>query len=309
MFVELDRRNASPASARRASGSSAVPANVSDTPRGVRSSNFTPSSRSSLRTCSLNAPCVHQAEVAQLAARNAGDHAKSRLRIGYMPASMPATVARAVQRLAAAMPLLETSLEPGSAHELIDAIRAEWLDAVVMPLPAPTAGFRVTPLGDQRAVAALPVSHEHAIKPEIRLEQLAPERIVVLPREANRPLYDGIIAGCRAAGLSPDLVEMPDAHVERALLAVASGAGMALVPESVAERYAAPGVRFVPLHGDTATFATAVLTRRNIEHMPTVAFLRAVSALAKPRAAGVSADAFRSADHGRTEHHSEGAAR
>jgi DNA-binding transcriptional LysR family regulator len=119
-------------------------------------------------------------------------------------------------------------------------------------------------------------------------------------------LYDGILAGCRAAGLSPSLVEMPDAHVEQALLAVASGAGLALLPESVAECYGTPGVRFVPLFGDTATFATAVVTRRDTEHMPTVAFLRAVSALAKPRGVRASCHALRSADHGRTGHRSEG---
>ena len=67
-------------------------------------------------------------------------------------------------------------------------------------------------------------------------------------------------------------------------VAVASGAGMALLPESVAERYAAPGVRFLPLGGDAPTFATAVVTRRETVHMPTVAFLRAV-----PRARTVTA--------------------
>jgi DNA-binding transcriptional LysR family regulator len=245
---------------------------------------------------------LRQVEVAQLAARNAHDHATSRLRIGYMPASLPASVSRAAQRLAAAMPLLEISLEPGSAQELIEAVRAEWLDAAVVSLPAPTAGLRVTALGDRRAIAALPISHQHAMKPEIRLEQLAPERIVVLPREANRPLYDGILACCRVAGISPTLVEMPDAHIEQALLAVASGAGLALLPESVAQRYGTPGVRFVPLCGDTAIFATAAVTRRDTEHLPTVAFLRALSALVEHEGAGAASDLPRTADN-------EGAAR
>ena len=106
---------------------------------------------------------------------------------------------------------------------------------------------------------------------------MAPDRIVVLPREANRPFYDAVVATCHDAGLAPTLVEMRDAHVERVLLAVASGTGMALLPESVAERYAAPGVRFLPLGGNAPSFATAVVTRRHTEHMPTVAFLRAVA--------------------------------
>jgi DNA-binding transcriptional LysR family regulator len=124
----------------------------------------------------------------------------------------------------------------------------------------------MTPLGDQRAVAALPVSHQHSMTTEILLEQLAPQRIVVLPRDANRPLYDGILADCRDVGLSPTLVEMADANIEQALLAVASGAGLALLPESVAERYRTPGIRFVPLGGDATTFATAILTRTEERH-------------------------------------------
>jgi DNA-binding transcriptional LysR family regulator len=58
---------------------------------------------------------------------------------------------------------------------------------------------------------------------------------------------------------------------------VASGAGMALLPDSVSDRYAAPGVRFVPLDGDQPACATAAVTRRDTAHLPTAAFLRIVS--------------------------------
>jgi len=226
---------------------------------------------------------LHHAEAARVAVRSARDQAMSRLRIGYMPACLPAVVPRAVQRLATAMPRIEASLESGSGLELIKAVREERLDVAVVSVPGTPEGLRVTSLGDQRAIAALPVSHEHALDAEIRLDYAAPGRIVVLPRDANRPLYDGILASCHAAGISPTLVEMPDAHIEQVLLAVASGAGLALLPESVAERYGAPGVRFVPLGGDPPAFATAVVTRRDTEHMPTVAFLRLVSPDGKPR--------------------------
>ena len=216
-----------------------------------------------------------QANTARLAARNARDRVTSSLRVGYMPACLPASVPRTLQRLATSMPQLETTFEHGSGAELIEAVRAERLDAAIVPLPAPTGGLRITALGEQRALAALPVIHDHAVRSEICLEQVAPDRIVLLPREANRPFYDGVVATCHGAGLSPTLVEMPDAQIERVLLAIASGTGMALLPESVAERYAAPTVRFLPLAGDAPSFATAVVTRRDTEHMPTVSFLRA----------------------------------
>jgi len=76
---------------------------------------------------------------------------------------------------------------------------------------------------------------------------------------------------------SPTLIEMPPGEIDRLLLAVASGAGMALLPECVGERYADAGVRFVPLNGESPVLATAIVSPRHTEHLPTVAFLRTAS--------------------------------
>jgi DNA-binding transcriptional LysR family regulator len=218
---------------------------------------------------------LRQAEAARLAARSASD--RPALRIGYVPTALRASIPRTLRRLVAAMPNLQTRMEPGSGLELVDAVRAGELDVAVVSLPVPTAGVRVTPLGEQRVVAVFPVSHEHAVKPHVDLEQIAPERIVVLPRDVDRPLFDAVLATCYAAGVSPTLIEMPDGQVDRMLLAVAAGTEMAVVPECVAERYADAGVRFVPLNGESSVVATAIVTPRHTEHLPTVAFLRAAS--------------------------------
>jgi DNA-binding transcriptional LysR family regulator len=217
------------------------------------------------------------ADAAQLATRNARDRATTRLGVGYAAAALPTTVPRALRKAAASAPGMETILESGPTPDLIEAVRGERLDAAVIPLPAPVDGLRVTKLGEQHALAALPVGHAHAARPAIDLHQVAPERLVVFPRDANRPFYDAVLAACHQAGLSPTLVEVPATEVEQALLAVALGVGMALLPESVADRYAAPGVRFVPLEGLRPTFATGVVTRRDTEHLPTLAFLDALS--------------------------------
>jgi DNA-binding transcriptional LysR family regulator len=227
---------------------------------------------------------LQQVEAARLAIHDARDRAASRLSVGYTPASLPARVQRALQQLAASTKGLETSLVPGYGLELVAAVRDERLDAAVVSLPVPAAALRITQLGFERAVAAFPVSHLQAARPAIRLDQVAPERVVVLPRETNPPFYDAVLAACSNAGLSPSLVETPGSTVEPALLAVASGAGMALLPESVADRYRAPGVRFVPIDGDQPAVETAVVTRRDTAHMPTVAFVRALSQTVPPRA-------------------------
>lgn len=232
---------------------------------------------------------LHDAEAARLAARHASGRATGRLRIGYMPACLPSRVPRALRRLATEMANLHSTLEPGNGVELLQAVRAERLDAAVVSLPSPTIGLRVTPVGREHPVAAFPVGHRHAVASAIRLDQVAPERIVVLPREANRAFYDAVVAACREAGLSPTLIETADGHVEPALLAVASGHGMALLPESAAERHLAPGVRFVPLAAPRPEVATAIVTRRDTTHLPTAAFLRAVSHTDQPGNTGAIA--------------------
>jgi DNA-binding transcriptional LysR family regulator len=220
---------------------------------------------------------LRQAEAARLAARTASGRPGRVLRVGYVPTALPASIPRTLRRVVAAMPNLQTTMEPGPGLELVDAVRAGELDVAVVSQPTPTIGVRVTSLGEQRAVAVFPVDHEHAVKPRVALAQIAPERIVVLPRDADRPLYDAVLAACSAAGISPTLIEMPDGHVDRILLAVASGGGMAVLPECVSQRYADAGVRFVPLDGESPVLTTAVVSPRHTDHLPTVAFLRAAS--------------------------------
>jgi DNA-binding transcriptional LysR family regulator len=224
---------------------------------------------------------LHMADAAKLAARNARDSATVRLRIGYVPDALPGSVPRALQQLASAAPRIDVALETGAPLRLIHAVRDGQLDAAVVGLPAPTRGLRVWSLGYQRLVAALPAGDARHLDGDRTLRQLAPERVVLLPRDADPALHDAVVALCHGAGLSPTFVEAAEPRVEAVLLAVAAGGGAAFLPASVTERYAAPGVRFVDLAGVEPAFETAVLTHPDSEHLATHAFLRAVTRTAK----------------------------
>jgi DNA-binding transcriptional LysR family regulator len=239
---------------------------------------------------------LRHAEVARQAARGAGSRATMRLRIGYLPDSLPIAVPRALRQLATSAPAVQIDLETGLALRLVEDVRAGRVDAVVTTLPTPTNGLRITLLGEQRPVIALPAVHPLATAPVIAFERLAPERVVVLAREANPAFHNAVAAMCHGAGLSTTFIEIAEPRVENALLAVAAGAGPAVLPESVVERYATPGIRFVPLDGTAPTLQTAVLTHPDNESLATAAFVRAVSRAAqprlvaeKPRLAGVAA--------------------
>ncbi len=226
---------------------------------------------------------LHQAEVAQLAARNAHDAAGSKLRIGYVPDALPASVPRALQELASSGPRVEVSLESGPTNQLIQSVRDQRLDAVIVGLPAPAKGLHATSLGAQSLVAAVPAGSSKAAEPELTLARLDPERLVMLPRDANPALHDAVVSLCRDAGLSPTFVEASEPRVEAVLLAVAAGAGAALLPASVAQRYAIPGVRLVELADAEPAFEAAVLTRPDHDSLAIQRFLHAVSHLAKRR--------------------------
>jgi len=228
---------------------------------------------------------LHQAEVAQLAARSAHSSSGTRLRIGYVPDALPASVPRALQDLASTAPRVEVSLETGGTFQLIQAVRDQRLDAVIVGLPAPTRGLLATSLGEQSLVAAVPASHPLALESELTLGQLDPERLVMLPRDTNPALHDAVVSVCRDAGLSPTLAEAAEPRVEAVLLAVAAGAGAALLPASITQRYAAPGVQLIDLVGVEPAFESAVLTRPESDSLATHGFLRAVSHAARRRPA------------------------
>jgi DNA-binding transcriptional LysR family regulator len=225
---------------------------------------------------------LQMAEVAQHAARNASDRAGQRLRIGYVPDVLPSSVPHALQRLAAAAARIDISLETGTPLGLIGEVRDGGLDAAVVALPAPTKGLRVTPLGRQPLVAALPTTDVRGLEAGLTLERLDPERLIVLPREANPALHDAVVSVCRGAGVSPALVEAGEPRVEAVLLAVAAGGGAALLPASISERYAIPGVRLVELAGVEPAFESAIVTRPDADHISTQAFLHAVVRAGKP---------------------------
>ena len=241
---------------------------------------------------------VRHADVAPRRARAAAERPTMRLRIGYPADSLPGSVLRALREVAASVPSVRVELEPGPATRLIEGVRSGRLEAVVTSLPTPASGLRVTPLEEQRPVAVLPSVGPHAAGSVITLEQLAQQRVVVLPREVNPAFHDAVTAMYESAGLSPTFVEVAEPSVEQVLLAVAMGAGIGLLPESATERYAMPGVRFVPLEGAQPAFRSAVLTDPDARSLATIAFLRAL-AQARRGGAAVSGPVVDIAAYGR----------
>jgi DNA-binding transcriptional LysR family regulator len=203
---------------------------------------------------------LRQADLAMRAARDARQREVGRLRVGYLPDALPASVPRALPHFAAAAPGIEVVLEGGRPLQLIDDVRQGSLDVAVVMLPAPAKGMRITPLAEDRAIAALPETHPLSAEVAVRPERLADTPLLLLPRVANPAFFDGVISSWRAVGVSAAPIEAAEPDVEYALLAVAAGTGVAVVPESAAARHSVPGVRFVALE-PAPTCEVAAITR------------------------------------------------
>ena len=233
---------------------------------------------------------LHQADVAQRAARDAGRRELGRVRVGYLVDALPPAVPKALSHFRTAAPGIEVVMESGRPLQLIDDVRQERLDMCVVSLPAPVSGLRVAPLGEDVGVAALPEPHPLSREREIDPRRIADSPLLLLPRIANSAFHDSVISCWREAGLTATPVETPEPHVEHLLLAVAAGGGIGVLPAAAAARHSLPGVRFVPL-SPAPTTEVAAITRdesstslaallklvRRVEHLASQADARALT--------------------------------
>jgi DNA-binding transcriptional LysR family regulator len=222
---------------------------------------------------------LRHADEAARAARNARTGKAGRVRVGHLADAVPTTLLRSIAAFAARHPGVEILPETVAARRGVEDVRSGRLDIAIVGLPAPVDGLKVTPFVVERTVAAVPDRHVLSGRVSIPLEALADSPIVLLPRPTNPAFYDGVLSGCRAAGISPHLIDVSESKVEHALLLVASGLGIALLPASAAERHSAVGVSFRALGPLAPTTELALVSRADAAEIPVAAFLRIVTEL------------------------------
>ncbi|HEY2702314.1 MAG TPA: LysR substrate-binding domain-containing protein [Candidatus Dormibacteraeota bacterium] len=217
---------------------------------------------------------LEQADRARRAAIRTGDQARGRLRVGHLPDAVPSALPRALGRFTTTTPGVEVVLETYPSAELVERVRDRQLDAAVVCLPAPVDGLRVTVLDEEGVVVALGESHPAAGAVMIRPHQLERTPLLLMARTTNPAFFDCVITAWREAGVAAAPMEVTVPNLEHLLLAVAAGAGAALLPGSAAQRYATAGVRFVPLAPPSPTCEVVVISHPDHTGIATSAFLQ-----------------------------------
>jgi DNA-binding transcriptional LysR family regulator len=164
-------------------------------------------------------------------ARRAARGDSGLLRVAYVPTMavtrLAATV-RAFRRLHPAVTIVLREAWPDAQQRQL--LRGD-IDLGFARGPIAEPGLDSEVALEEEIVVALPAGHRLASKRVLSLRALAAEPFVVPDRLRGSGFHDQVVALCRSAGFSPRAVQ-DAAHLEFAV-AVASGAGVALVPESI----------------------------------------------------------------------------
>jgi DNA-binding transcriptional LysR family regulator len=228
---------------------------------------------------------LRQADEAARSAREAGSGKAGRLRLGRLADAMPPVLPRAIAAFASRYPGIEIVPETVQPSRAVEDVRAGRLDVAVVGLPVAADGLKVVPVARESAVAAVADRHVLSGRTSIPLAALGANRLVLLPRATNPAFHDAVLGACRSAEVAPALIDAAESDVEHALLLVASGLGVAVLPGSVADRYAIPGVSFRPLEPPAPAVGLGVVVRAELSEAAVEGFIRLLTELAsRPRA-------------------------
>lgn len=157
-------------------------------------------------------------------------------------------------------PDIEIDLREGTTGPLLDALRRHQIDVAFVRTPGLVDDLDYEQLIKEALFAALP-SGNFAWERARPLADLAGEAFVLPAYQAAQGLRKDINAACAEAGFAPT-VGREISPLTAVLLLVAAGAGVALVPASIAHSYPVPGIDYAHLSGPPVTTA-GMAWRRN----------------------------------------------
>jgi DNA-binding transcriptional LysR family regulator len=190
---------------------------------------------------------VDNAEQALRAAQQAASGEVGLLRMGFTSSAVfHPLVSHALQQFRERHRKLEISLSEGITEQLLADIAASQLDAAfVRIVTTPSAELGVVELPAEKLKVALPRSHPLARRKSLRLQDLAGENFIMVPRGKGSALYDNIFSACQAAGFDPQVIQLAP-QLTSAINLVAAGLGISIVPEAI-EQVQLAQVRYIEI--------------------------------------------------------------
>ncbi|HET9076732.1 MAG TPA: LysR substrate-binding domain-containing protein [Acidimicrobiales bacterium] len=177
-------------------------------------------------------------------AQRAGHGEVGRICVGYVPEMSAGVLPESLRTHRQRFPEVVIDLHQGITGDLLERLQAGDLDVAFVRSPGALEHLEYEELVSEELYVARPEGSQPGDQP-VDLSGLSGETILVPGPQSAHGLRRDIDAACASAGMvvrSRREASSPTAM----LLLVAAGAGVALVPASVARSFPIPGVRFAP---------------------------------------------------------------
>lgn len=198
------------------------------------------------RTLAHEAPIALAAlERAAQLTRLAGSGIVTTIRLGYTPVTSFDTLTTLLNALQANHPGITVDTRELFSAEIPERLRAGDLDIGLALSPQPTDGVAAEILRREPVSALLGTRHRLATAPTIPVKVLRDETLLLFPRRLAPAYYDRIVAACKEAGFSPEILAFEDPPVNAGLARLFSGREVGLTPASFAEYAANAGTGIV----------------------------------------------------------------
>lgn len=176
---------------------------------------------------------IQRAESAKARMQRIGEGRAGTLSIGFVGSVATWLLPRVLRTFHEQFPLVDLTLREMNTDHQLAALQAEQIDVGFIREYSPKAGLEGFKLHAEPFVLALPERHPLARHDAVDLSDCAGEHFIMVPRAVASSFHDHIIAICAEAGFSPRITQEAG-HFSTHLGMVATGLGIALLPESAA---------------------------------------------------------------------------
>jgi DNA-binding transcriptional LysR family regulator len=193
-----------------------------------------------------------QAEQALNMARRAARGDIGKLVVGFVSSTVYGKFSLLFALMRTRRPDVDLVLRDLTSEEQVEAMRAQQLDVGLVRPPVPNAetlSLRV--IGREPLMVAMPAGHRLAKQKSLKLEALAGESFLLVPRHLGPGFYDQVMAVCSRAGFVPNVVQ--EARTAQTIVSlIAGGMGVSIVPGSM-QTFQHEGIVYRAIEPQTTT--------------------------------------------------------
>ena len=197
----------------------------------------------------------------ELRARKIGSGEVGHVRIGFVASATAQVIPAIVLAFRKRYPGVDFDLKNMPTVQQIEALKNGSLDVGFIRLPISVGGLSIESIHREPFAMVLSKAHPLASAGALAVRQLAHEPFIAYGRKWAPSFHDHWMAICRKAGFEPQVIQEVG-EMDTALVLVAAGLGVALLPEGIARRSRA-GVMVRPLTQEKVVSEIGVAVQTN----------------------------------------------